>query len=277
MVLVDTMVKQSEKKLSDSAATLQAILAAAADENGEWYLPLSQQQVCVCGGVGVGGAGRGQRPAAAWWSSAWRTPWAGPWRRRCSRLAPKRRRGQSGSWDQPEAALGPALLDGGCLGAGGAAGGEGAAGGGAGRRWNTLGRLARPAAACPHPAPAPRAQVATVRAALDRNAEALDEALLSNAFAYIKKASDDRFDSLVALLQKVKPVALTGPGSLTPPGLPGSPRPRPHPRPKPGTSPGPRPPPQPLTPPDPAALRGACAARPRDRGRRRLPQRAAVR
>jgi hypothetical protein len=130
MVLVDTMVKQSEKKLSDSAATLQAILAAAADENGEWYLPLSQQQVCVCGGVGVGGAGRGQRPAAAWWSSAWRTPWAGPWRRRCSRLAPKRRRGQSGSWDQPEAALGPALLDGGCLGAGGAAGGEGAAGGG---------------------------------------------------------------------------------------------------------------------------------------------------
>jgi hypothetical protein len=42
-----------------------------------------------------------------------------------------------------------------------------------------------------------------VRAALDRNAEALDEALLSNAFAYIKKASDDRFDSLVALLQKV--------------------------------------------------------------------------
>jgi hypothetical protein len=45
MVLVDTMVKQSEQKLSDSAATLQAILAAAADENGEWYLPLAPQQV----------------------------------------------------------------------------------------------------------------------------------------------------------------------------------------------------------------------------------------
>jgi hypothetical protein len=42
-----------------------------------------------------------------------------------------------------------------------------------------------------------------VRDALDRNAPALDEALLSNAFAYIKKAGDDRFDSLVALLQKV--------------------------------------------------------------------------
>lgn len=38
---------------------------------------------------------------------------------------------------------------------------------------------------------------------MERNAEALDEALLSNAFAYIKKAGDDRFDSLVALLQKV--------------------------------------------------------------------------
>jgi len=46
-------------------------------------------------------------------------------------------------------------------------------------------------------------QVKSIRAAMDRNAEALDEALLSNAFAYIKKASDDRFDSLVALLQKI--------------------------------------------------------------------------
>ncbi|KAI8471928.1 MAG: hypothetical protein J3K34DRAFT_376301 [Monoraphidium minutum] len=89
MVLVDAVVKQSERQLSDSAATLQAILAAAADENGEWYLPL-----------------------------------------------------------------------------------------------------------------APR-QVTAVRDAMERSAEALDEALLSNAFAYIKKASDDRFDSLVALLQKV--------------------------------------------------------------------------
>jgi hypothetical protein len=38
---------------------------------------------------------------------------------------------------------------------------------------------------------------------MDKNSEALDEALLSNAFAYIKKASDDRFDSLVQLLQKI--------------------------------------------------------------------------
>lgn len=89
MVLVDAFLKQSEQKLSDSASTLQAILAAAANENGEWYMPLEPQQVHA------------------------------------------------------------------------------------------------------------------VRDALDRNAEALDEALLSNTFAYIKKASDDRFDSLVALLQKL--------------------------------------------------------------------------
>ncbi|GBF97230.1 hypothetical protein Rsub_09921, partial [Raphidocelis subcapitata] len=89
MVLVDAMVKQSEQKLGDAASTLQAILAAAADEKGEWYMPLAPQQV------------------------------------------------------------------------------------------------------------------KSVRDALERNAPALDEALLSNAFAYIKKAGDDRFDSLVALLQKV--------------------------------------------------------------------------
>lgn len=53
LVLVDTMVKQSEQKLSDSASTLQAILAAAADQNGEWFMPLTPQQVGGnCGGVG---------------------------------------------------------------------------------------------------------------------------------------------------------------------------------------------------------------------------------
>lgn len=89
MVLVDSVLKSSERKLSESAAVLQSILAAAADADGEWYVPLAKERV------------------------------------------------------------------------------------------------------------------GAVRAALDANAAALDEALLSNAFAYIKKAGDDRFDSLVALLQKV--------------------------------------------------------------------------
>jgi hypothetical protein len=89
MALVDGMLKSSERRLNDSAAALQAVLAAAADANGEWYLPLAPEQV------------------------------------------------------------------------------------------------------------------AAVRAALEARAGQLDEAFLSNAFAYIKKASDDRFDSLVQLLQKV--------------------------------------------------------------------------
>jgi hypothetical protein len=45
MVLVDALVKQSEQKLTDSAGVLQEILTAAADDNGEWYIPLTEQQV----------------------------------------------------------------------------------------------------------------------------------------------------------------------------------------------------------------------------------------
>lgn len=47
-------------------------------------------------------------------------------------------------------------------------------------------------------------QVAAVRAALDRHSEQLDEALLSNAFAWIRKCTEDRFDTMVQLIQKVK-------------------------------------------------------------------------
>lgn len=193
MVLVDSMVKSSEQKLSDSAATLQAILAAAADENGEWYLPLSPQQV------------RQERRGAAQFVVL----------RTSSSNAPV------------------------------------------------------PPSETRHEKPlAPDPQVKAVRDAMERNAEALDEALLSNCFAYIKKASgarsgtprraagrrgapwlccaarpagrlckhqyvhsrprpgspcppthlpDDRFDSLVALLQKVLQLyaarALRGPES----------------------------------------------------------------
>lgn len=42
-----------------------------------------------------------------------------------------------------------------------------------------------------------------MRAALDRHADRLDEALLSNCFAWMKKCTDDRMDTMVALLQKV--------------------------------------------------------------------------
>lgn len=42
-----------------------------------------------------------------------------------------------------------------------------------------------------------------MRNALDRHASRLDEALLSNAFAWIKRSSEDRFDGMVQLLQLV--------------------------------------------------------------------------
>lgn len=89
MLLIDEMVRQTESQLQDSATILQDILKAAADEKGEWYLPLSTDQI---------------------------------------------------------------------------------------------GRL---------------------RAALEKHSDHLDEALLSNAFAYIKKCQDDGFDSMARLIQKV--------------------------------------------------------------------------
>jgi len=46
-------------------------------------------------------------------------------------------------------------------------------------------------------------QVSSVRAALDRFSDRLDEALLSNCFAWIKKCQDDGMDTMVTLLQKV--------------------------------------------------------------------------
>lgn len=48
-----------------------------------------------------------------------------------------------------------------------------------------------------------RLQVTAVRAALDKYADQLDEGLLSNCFAWMKKCQDDRMDTMVALLQKV--------------------------------------------------------------------------
>ena len=45
MKLVDALLKKSEKQLSDSGKILQEILSAAADEKGEWYVPLKPAQV----------------------------------------------------------------------------------------------------------------------------------------------------------------------------------------------------------------------------------------
>ena len=45
MVLVDAMLRKSEQQLSDSKRMLQDILSAAADAKGEWYLPLTRDQV----------------------------------------------------------------------------------------------------------------------------------------------------------------------------------------------------------------------------------------
>ena len=44
MTMANVVVKQTEGQLSQSASILQSILIAAADENGEWHLPLTEQQ-----------------------------------------------------------------------------------------------------------------------------------------------------------------------------------------------------------------------------------------
>ncbi len=47
-----------------------------------------------------------------------------------------------------------------------------------------------------------RGQVESMRRAVAAHRGSLDEALLSNAFAWMRKAADDRLDGMVALLQK---------------------------------------------------------------------------
>jgi hypothetical protein len=51
--------------------------------------------------------------------------------------------------------------------------------------------------------PLPADKVAAMRAAMDARAEFIDEALLSNCFAWMRKASDDNLDGMVVILQKV--------------------------------------------------------------------------
>lgn len=44
MNLANAVVKQTEGQLDQSASTLHNILVSAADERGEWHLPLTQEQ-----------------------------------------------------------------------------------------------------------------------------------------------------------------------------------------------------------------------------------------
>ena len=44
MTIVDTIVSRTNTQVADSAKVLQAILAAAANERGEWELPLSAEK-----------------------------------------------------------------------------------------------------------------------------------------------------------------------------------------------------------------------------------------
>jgi hypothetical protein len=152
-LLVDRMVKSTEQQLSDSARVLQDILTAAANEQGEWYLPLEPQQVRAAQGP----AARSQPMTDL--AAVGTLVGAG------ARAAPSARA--------------PARQPG--------------------------GRCSPPTPARP-PAFAP--QVQKVRAALDQHAAQLDEALLSNAFAWIRKCNEDGFDTMVTLIQKVR----AGPG-----------------------------------------------------------------
>jgi hypothetical protein len=45
MALVLALKQQTEQKLTDSATILQSILRAAANDNGEWYIPLRAEEV----------------------------------------------------------------------------------------------------------------------------------------------------------------------------------------------------------------------------------------
>lgn len=52
MRLVEALVKESDIQISDSASILNKIVTAAADENGEWHLPLSDSNVSAMKAVG---------------------------------------------------------------------------------------------------------------------------------------------------------------------------------------------------------------------------------
>lgn len=52
MRMVEALVKKSDSQITDSASVLQKIIAAAADEKGEWHLPLSDDNVASMKQVG---------------------------------------------------------------------------------------------------------------------------------------------------------------------------------------------------------------------------------
>ena len=54
MTLVDAIVKTSQGQLKQSSSVLQEIMTAAADERGEWHVPLTSQQLESMSQVGAG-------------------------------------------------------------------------------------------------------------------------------------------------------------------------------------------------------------------------------
>jgi hypothetical protein len=45
MSLVDKIVKKTEEKIDDNAGVLEMVLDAAAEETGEWKVPLSKERI----------------------------------------------------------------------------------------------------------------------------------------------------------------------------------------------------------------------------------------
>lgn len=71
MVLVDALMRKTEQQLEDSGKVLQDILAAAADEKGEWYLPLTADQVRPPPPAGrAGGLGACNNNLSRCWAAA---------------------------------------------------------------------------------------------------------------------------------------------------------------------------------------------------------------
>lgn len=47
MQVIDTSLKRTDQQLDDTHRILQEIMAAAADEQGEWHVPLSIKEVAL--------------------------------------------------------------------------------------------------------------------------------------------------------------------------------------------------------------------------------------
>lgn len=161
---VDDANRGGLEQVADSAKVLQAILAAGANQRGEWDLPLSAEAVpplpphcatpsppCTPGKHSFQQPGHAGVPATAASGPPASVPLALLYGRR-------------GATDTPRPYSKPYY----------------------------------PSTLIPR-----RAQADAMRREVAARKGELDEALLSNAFAWMRKAADDRLDGMVALLQKV--------------------------------------------------------------------------